>query len=121
MDSIEEVLGWHVPEGLVDVEMEGAGGIGDKAKGVKVVFFVEEEMRLSLTFSGVSWNFLAAIAFGCSVGIVLGSIFGAVGAGTFALLLGTSIVDLVCWSSRWRPFSSCSCCSVLVRNLVECC
>ena len=53
MDLIEEVLSWHVQLGLVDVETEGAGEIGNKTEDVEAVFFVEEEMKLSFTCSGV--------------------------------------------------------------------
>ena len=47
---------------------------------------------------------MAAVAFGCGVGIVVDSFFGAVGAGTFVLLLGTLSIGLLCWGSSWRRF-----------------
>ena len=56
MDSVEEVLSWHVEEGLVNVEMERVEGIGNKTEGVEAVFFVEEEMSLSFTSSVASWR-----------------------------------------------------------------
>ena len=39
VDSVEEVLSRHGQEGLLDVEMKRAGGIGNKTECVEAVFF----------------------------------------------------------------------------------